>query len=60
MPTSPLVGLYNCGYYKRQFLEEVAQEFREKAFVVQSGLESFSKAETLAFMVLESQGFFES
>ena len=63
-PLSPktkavLTGLHNCGYYKKSFLQEVVKELQDKAFVVKSGLDVFSKAEQLAYLVLNSQGFFD-
>lgn len=61
MENEPKVtGLYNCGYYDTSFLRDVEKELRCKAFLVSSGLDKFSKAEQLAYMVLESQGFFTS
>lgn len=53
-----LVGLYDCGYYKSSFLREVENELQSKAFVVKTGLTKFTKAEQLAYMVLQSQGYF--
>lgn len=53
-----LTTFYNCGYYKTSFLREVEKEIQSKAFRVRSGLDVFSKAEQLAYMVLESQGYF--
>ena len=56
--SAKVTGLYNCGYYNTSFLREVERELQEKAFTVRSGLTNFTKAEQLAYMVLESQGFF--
>lgn len=53
-----VVGLYNSGYYFKDFLEEVEQEIQQKAFRVQAGIDTFSKAEQLAYMVLEQNGYF--
>lgn len=59
MENKPKVtGLYDCGYYNTSFLREVEEELRCKAFRVSSGLDKFSKAEHLAYMVLKSQGGF--
>lgn len=52
------VGLRDCGYYKGSFLREVEKELQSKAFVVKTGLTQFTKAEQLAYMVLQSQGYF--
>ena len=61
MENEPKVtGLYDCGYYKTPFLRQVEEELQRKAFTVSSGLDKFSKAEQLAYLVLESQGFFTS
>ena len=56
--SAKVTGLYNCGYCNTSFLREVERELQEKAFTVRSGLDNFTKAEQLAYMVLESQGFF--
>ena len=57
--TSPkFVGLYKCGYYESSFLRDVVEELQRKAFTVNTGLDEFSKAEQLAYMVLDVQGFF--
>lgn len=53
-----LVGLYDCGYYKTSFLREVESEPQSKAFVVKAGLATFSRAEQLAYMILESRDYF--
>jgi hypothetical protein len=55
---SELVGLYNCGYYRSKFLEKVEEEIQRKALRVRLGVDSFSSAEQLAYMVLKSQGYF--
>ena len=47
------------GYYYVHFLEEVAEELRQKAFLVQSGLDSVTKAEQLAYAVLYNNGFLQ-
>lgn len=49
----------NPGYYYVHFLEEVAEELRQKAFLVRSGLDSVTKAEQLAYAVLCSNGFLQ-
>jgi hypothetical protein len=49
----------NSGYYYVHFLEEVAEELRQKEFVVQTGLDTVSKAEQLAYAVLFNNGFFQ-
>jgi len=49
----------NSGYYYVHFLEEVAEELRQKAFVVQTGLDTVSKAEQLAYAVLFNHRFFQ-
>ena len=49
----------NHAYYYVHFLEEVAEELRQKAFLVQSGLDSVTKAEQLAYAVLYSNGFLQ-
>jgi len=54
------LGLHNCGYYNASFLREVERELQSKAIVVRAGCASFSKADLLAYKVLESQGFFKS
>lgn len=56
--SAKVTGLHNCGYYNTSFLREVERELQEKAFTVRSGLTNFTKAEQLAYMVLESRGFF--
>lgn len=53
-----LVGLYNCGYYRPEFLEKVEKEIQHKALRVRLGMDSFSSAEQLAYMVLKSKGYF--
>lgn len=50
---------HNSGYYYVHFLEEVAEELRQKAFLVQSGLDSITKAEQLAYAVLYNNGFLQ-
>jgi hypothetical protein len=52
-----VTGLYDCGYYDTSFLLSVEKELQRKAFQVKSGLDAFTKAEQLAYMVLDSQGF---
>ena len=47
------------GYYYVHFLEEVAKELRQKAFLVRSGLDSVTKAEQLAYAVLYNNGFLQ-
>ena len=49
----------NSGYYYVHFLEEVAEELKQKAFLVKSGLASVSKAEQFAYAVLLKHGFFD-
>ncbi len=56
--SSKLVGLYDCGYYHSKFLEKVEKEIQHKALRVRLGIDSFSSAEQLAYMVLKSRGYF--
>jgi len=55
---SKLVGLYDCGYYRPEFLEKVEKEIQHKALRVRLGIDSFSSAEQLAYMILKSRGYF--
>jgi hypothetical protein len=59
MTVQKATGLHNCGYYKTSFLHEVVKELQDKAFVVKSGLDVFSKSDQLAYLILNSQGFFD-
>ena len=56
---SKVIHLYNCGWYEPEFLEKVEKEIQNKAFLVKSGMDTFSAAEQLAYSVLQSQGYFE-
>ena len=45
-------------YVYVHFLREVEQEIQQKAFAVNAGLDTFSKAELFAYMLLEARGYF--
>lgn len=45
-------------YVYVHFLQEVEQEIQQKAFVVNAGLDTFSKAELFAYTLLEARGYF--
>jgi hypothetical protein len=45
-------------YYNADFLQEVEEEIQKKAFVVITGMDQFSKAETLAYCLLQANGYF--
>ena len=45
-------------YYNADFLQEVEKEIQKKAFVVITGMDQFSKAETLAYCLLQANGYF--
>ena len=45
-------------YYYIDFLEEVEEEIQKKAFLVNSGLDEFSKAEIFAYWALQANGYF--
>jgi hypothetical protein len=53
-----LKGIYDGGYYKTAFLEDVEKEIQSKAFRVKAGVDTFSKAETLAYLILKKIGYF--
>ena len=59
MPDSRVTGLGNCGFYDTQFIKDLVVELRNKAYIVRSGLDEFTKAETLAYMILLDQGLFD-
>lgn len=54
-----VVGLSMATYFDRSFLIEVEKEIQQKALKVRFGLETFTKAETLAYLVMENNGFFQ-
>lgn len=40
------------------FIDEVVEEIQTKAFLVQAKMDSFSKAEALAYWILKKNGYF--
>ena len=54
-----VVRLSTATYFNRSFLIEVEKEIQQKALKVRFGLETFTKAETLAYLVMENNGFFQ-
>lgn len=54
------VSLTAPTYYYADFLREVEEEIQKKAFVVKAGIDQFSKAETLAYCLLQANGYFIS
>lgn len=55
---SKVTGIYNGGYYETAFLEDVEKEIQSKAFRVKAGTDTFSKAETLAYLISKKIGYF--
>jgi hypothetical protein len=45
-------------YFYIDFLQEVAQEIQQKAFMVEAGLDAFSKAEHFAYDLLKRRDYF--
>jgi hypothetical protein len=56
--TPPKVVKVDNTYFYAHFLREVEQEIQQKAFVVNAGLDTFSKAELFAYTLLEARGYF--
>ena len=54
----PKVVKIDNTYVYVHFLQEVEQEIQQKAFVVNAGLDTFSKAELFAYTLLEARGNF--
>lgn len=54
----PKVVKVDNTYFYVHFLREVEQEIQQKVFVVNAGLDVFSKAELFAYTLLEARGYF--
>ncbi len=52
-----VIGIDNT-YFYIDFLQEVEQEIQQKAFMVNAGLDAFSRAELFAYTLLERRGYF--
>jgi len=56
----PKVVKVDNTYFYVHFLQEVEQEIQQKTFVVNAGLDTFSKAELFAYTLLEARGYFSA
>jgi hypothetical protein len=54
----PKVVKVDNTYFYVHFLREVEQEIQQKVFVVNAGLDTFSKVELFAYTLLEARGYF--
>lgn len=53
-----VISLSASTYYYTDFLKEVEEEIQKKAFLVNAGLDKFSKAEIFAYWALHANGYF--
>jgi hypothetical protein len=58
--SQPKIVKVDNTYCYVHFLQEVEEEIQKKAFVVSAGLDTFSKAELFAYLLLEARGYFVS
>lgn len=45
-------------YFYEDFLKELEKEIQKKAFLVSSGVDSFTRAELFAYETLKANGYF--
>jgi hypothetical protein len=53
-----ITSLTGTTYFYVDFLKEVEEEIQKKAFLVSSGLDSFTRAELFAYEALKANGYF--
>jgi hypothetical protein len=53
-----IVKLYAGPYFYADFLKEVEEDIKKKAFLVSSGPDSFTRAELFAYEALKANGYF--
>lgn len=57
-PVRKIIKLFADAYFYEDFLKEVEDEIQKKAFLVSSGVDSFTRAELFAYETLKANGYF--